>query len=143
MVRQKSGIPTVKWNYDQSAVVAVLHLSEVCCSEHHISTHIHIPLLLWALFLCLRKASGVAGAGLLAISLGTRQTLSACACLVILWLERSLLAPRLVGWCSWEGCQYSNILVSILALNQACASMSKRRLGNQSYFRDSSLLYRR
>ena len=29
MVRRESGIPTVKWNYDQSAVVAVLHLSEV------------------------------------------------------------------------------------------------------------------
>lgn len=29
MVRQELGIPTVKWNYDQSAVVAVLHLSEV------------------------------------------------------------------------------------------------------------------
>ncbi|CAB1330892.1 unnamed protein product [Coregonus sp. 'balchen'] len=28
MVRQEAGIPTVKWNYDQSAVVAVLHLSE-------------------------------------------------------------------------------------------------------------------
>lgn len=28
MVRQKLGIPIVKWNYDQSAVVAVLHLSE-------------------------------------------------------------------------------------------------------------------
>ncbi|XP_072313318.1 ubiquinone biosynthesis monooxygenase COQ6, mitochondrial [Eucyclogobius newberryi] len=28
MVRQKLGIPTVKWNYDQSAVVAVLRLSE-------------------------------------------------------------------------------------------------------------------
>lgn len=28
MVRKESGIPTVKWNYDQSAVVAVLHLSE-------------------------------------------------------------------------------------------------------------------
>ncbi|XP_051502797.1 ubiquinone biosynthesis monooxygenase COQ6, mitochondrial-like isoform X2 [Myxocyprinus asiaticus] len=28
MVRIESGIPTVKWNYDQSAVVAVLHLSE-------------------------------------------------------------------------------------------------------------------
>ncbi|XP_075964261.1 ubiquinone biosynthesis monooxygenase COQ6, mitochondrial [Anarhichas minor] len=28
MVRQELGIPTVKWNYDQSAVVAVLHLSE-------------------------------------------------------------------------------------------------------------------
>ncbi|MCI4382684.1 hypothetical protein PGIGA_G00017610 [Pangasianodon gigas] len=28
MVRSKAGIPTVKWNYDQSAVVAVLHLSE-------------------------------------------------------------------------------------------------------------------
>ncbi|KAM4625816.1 ubiquinone biosynthesis monooxygenase COQ6, mitochondrial [Polymixia lowei] len=28
MVRQESGIPAVKWNYDQSAVVAVLHLSE-------------------------------------------------------------------------------------------------------------------
>uniref|UniRef100_A0A7N6FEC0 Ubiquinone biosynthesis monooxygenase COQ6, mitochondrial n=1 Tax=Anabas testudineus TaxID=64144 RepID=A0A7N6FEC0_ANATE len=28
MVRQQLGIPTVKWNYDQSAVVAVLHLSE-------------------------------------------------------------------------------------------------------------------
>uniref|UniRef100_A0A3Q3A1P8 Coenzyme Q6, monooxygenase n=1 Tax=Kryptolebias marmoratus TaxID=37003 RepID=A0A3Q3A1P8_KRYMA len=28
MVRQGLGIPTVKWNYDQSAVVAVLHLSE-------------------------------------------------------------------------------------------------------------------
>ncbi|XP_036810754.1 ubiquinone biosynthesis monooxygenase COQ6, mitochondrial isoform X1 [Oncorhynchus mykiss] len=26
MVRQEAGIPTVKWNYDQSAVVAVLHL---------------------------------------------------------------------------------------------------------------------
>ncbi|KAI4879787.1 hypothetical protein NFI96_027200 [Prochilodus magdalenae] len=30
MVRREAGIPTVKWNYDQSAVVAVLHLSEVC-----------------------------------------------------------------------------------------------------------------
>lgn len=29
MVRQKLGIPIVKWDYDQSAVVAVLHLSEV------------------------------------------------------------------------------------------------------------------
>ncbi|XP_037551326.1 ubiquinone biosynthesis monooxygenase COQ6, mitochondrial isoform X2 [Nematolebias whitei] len=29
MVRQELGIPTVKWNYDQSAVVAVLHLSEL------------------------------------------------------------------------------------------------------------------
>ncbi|XP_076604280.1 ubiquinone biosynthesis monooxygenase COQ6, mitochondrial isoform X1 [Chaetodon auriga] len=28
MVRRELGIPTVKWNYDQSAVVAVLHLSE-------------------------------------------------------------------------------------------------------------------
>lgn len=28
MVRQELGIPTFKWNYDQSAVVAVLHLSE-------------------------------------------------------------------------------------------------------------------
>lgn len=28
MVRKQLGIPTVKWNYDQSAVVAVLHLSE-------------------------------------------------------------------------------------------------------------------
>ncbi|KAM8833976.1 ubiquinone biosynthesis monooxygenase COQ6, mitochondrial [Synchiropus picturatus] len=28
MVRQELGIPTVKWNYDQSAVVAALHLSE-------------------------------------------------------------------------------------------------------------------
>ncbi|XP_010787410.1 ubiquinone biosynthesis monooxygenase COQ6, mitochondrial [Notothenia coriiceps] len=28
MVRQALGIPTVKWNYDQSAVVAVLNLSE-------------------------------------------------------------------------------------------------------------------
>ncbi|XP_076017847.1 ubiquinone biosynthesis monooxygenase COQ6, mitochondrial [Genypterus blacodes] len=28
MVRKALGIPTVKWNYDQSAVVAVLHLSE-------------------------------------------------------------------------------------------------------------------
>ncbi|XP_030642238.1 ubiquinone biosynthesis monooxygenase COQ6, mitochondrial [Chanos chanos] len=28
MVRREAGIPTVKWNYDQSAVVAVLHLSE-------------------------------------------------------------------------------------------------------------------
>ncbi|XP_057715937.1 ubiquinone biosynthesis monooxygenase COQ6, mitochondrial isoform X2 [Corythoichthys intestinalis] len=28
MVRRQLGIPTVKWNYDQSAVVAVLHLSE-------------------------------------------------------------------------------------------------------------------
>lgn len=31
MVRRELGIPTVKWNYDQSAVVAVLHLSEVSC----------------------------------------------------------------------------------------------------------------
>lgn len=30
MVRREAGMPTVKWNYDQSAVVAVLHLSEVC-----------------------------------------------------------------------------------------------------------------
>lgn len=30
MVRREAGIPIVKWNYDQSAVVAVLHLSEVC-----------------------------------------------------------------------------------------------------------------
>uniref|UniRef100_A0A672FU58 Ubiquinone biosynthesis monooxygenase COQ6, mitochondrial n=1 Tax=Salarias fasciatus TaxID=181472 RepID=A0A672FU58_SALFA len=29
MVRRELGIPTVKWNYDQSAVVAVLHLSEL------------------------------------------------------------------------------------------------------------------
>lgn len=29
MVRKGLGIPTVKWSYDQSAVVAVLHLSEV------------------------------------------------------------------------------------------------------------------
>uniref|UniRef100_A0A674NS22 Ubiquinone biosynthesis monooxygenase COQ6, mitochondrial n=1 Tax=Takifugu rubripes TaxID=31033 RepID=A0A674NS22_TAKRU len=29
MVRKSLGIPTVKWNYDQSAVVAVLHLSEL------------------------------------------------------------------------------------------------------------------
>ncbi|XP_059376746.1 ubiquinone biosynthesis monooxygenase COQ6, mitochondrial [Carassius carassius] len=28
MVRREAGIPTVKWNYNQSAVVAVLHLSE-------------------------------------------------------------------------------------------------------------------
>ncbi|XP_053488753.1 ubiquinone biosynthesis monooxygenase COQ6, mitochondrial isoform X2 [Ictalurus furcatus] len=28
MVRREAGIPTIKWNYDQSAVVAVLHLSE-------------------------------------------------------------------------------------------------------------------
>uniref|UniRef100_A0A8C7DF96 Ubiquinone biosynthesis monooxygenase COQ6, mitochondrial n=1 Tax=Oncorhynchus kisutch TaxID=8019 RepID=A0A8C7DF96_ONCKI len=28
MVRREAGIPTVTWNYDQSAVVAVLHLSE-------------------------------------------------------------------------------------------------------------------
>nr|XP_020446572.1 ubiquinone biosynthesis monooxygenase COQ6, mitochondrial [Monopterus albus] len=28
MVREELGIPTVKWNYDQSAVVAVLHLAE-------------------------------------------------------------------------------------------------------------------
>nr|XP_006632435.1 PREDICTED: ubiquinone biosynthesis monooxygenase COQ6, mitochondrial [Lepisosteus oculatus] len=28
MVRRDTGIPLVKWNYDQSAVVAVLHLSE-------------------------------------------------------------------------------------------------------------------
>uniref|UniRef100_A0A673AR78 Ubiquinone biosynthesis monooxygenase COQ6, mitochondrial n=1 Tax=Sphaeramia orbicularis TaxID=375764 RepID=A0A673AR78_9TELE len=33
MVRQKLGIPTVKWNYDQSAVVAVLHLSELSDTE--------------------------------------------------------------------------------------------------------------
>lgn len=32
MVRKGLGIPTVKWNYDQSAVVAVLHLSEVSIS---------------------------------------------------------------------------------------------------------------
>lgn len=40
MVRQGLGIPTVKWNYDQSAVVAVLHLSEVSitfntCIQHN------------------------------------------------------------------------------------------------------------
>uniref|UniRef100_A0A8C7YLQ0 Ubiquinone biosynthesis monooxygenase COQ6, mitochondrial n=1 Tax=Oryzias sinensis TaxID=183150 RepID=A0A8C7YLQ0_9TELE len=35
MVRQELGIPTVKWNYDQSAVVAVLHLSEL--SDTHSS----------------------------------------------------------------------------------------------------------
>uniref|UniRef100_A0A8C7QSQ1 Ubiquinone biosynthesis monooxygenase COQ6, mitochondrial n=1 Tax=Oncorhynchus mykiss TaxID=8022 RepID=A0A8C7QSQ1_ONCMY len=33
MVRQEAGIPTVKWNYDQSAVVAVLHLSELSDTE--------------------------------------------------------------------------------------------------------------
>lgn len=33
MVRREAGIPTVKWNYDQSAVVAVLHLSEVWWSS--------------------------------------------------------------------------------------------------------------
>uniref|UniRef100_A0A7N6B3V4 Ubiquinone biosynthesis monooxygenase COQ6, mitochondrial n=1 Tax=Anabas testudineus TaxID=64144 RepID=A0A7N6B3V4_ANATE len=33
MVRQQLGIPTVKWNYDQSAVVAVLHLSELSDTE--------------------------------------------------------------------------------------------------------------
>uniref|UniRef100_A0A3Q3RQ84 Ubiquinone biosynthesis monooxygenase COQ6, mitochondrial n=1 Tax=Mastacembelus armatus TaxID=205130 RepID=A0A3Q3RQ84_9TELE len=33
MVRQELGIPTVKWNYDQSAVVAVLHLSELSDTE--------------------------------------------------------------------------------------------------------------
>lgn len=34
MVRRELGIPTVKWNYDQSAVVAVLHLSEVQSDFH-------------------------------------------------------------------------------------------------------------
>uniref|UniRef100_A0AAR2J4H6 Ubiquinone biosynthesis monooxygenase COQ6, mitochondrial n=1 Tax=Pygocentrus nattereri TaxID=42514 RepID=A0AAR2J4H6_PYGNA len=33
MVRKEAGIPTVKWNYDQSAVVAVLHLSELSDTE--------------------------------------------------------------------------------------------------------------
>uniref|UniRef100_A0A8C4F2C6 Ubiquinone biosynthesis monooxygenase COQ6, mitochondrial n=1 Tax=Dicentrarchus labrax TaxID=13489 RepID=A0A8C4F2C6_DICLA len=33
MVRRELGIPTVKWNYDQSAVVAVLHLSELSDTE--------------------------------------------------------------------------------------------------------------
>uniref|UniRef100_A0A4W4GCA6 Ubiquinone biosynthesis monooxygenase COQ6, mitochondrial n=1 Tax=Electrophorus electricus TaxID=8005 RepID=A0A4W4GCA6_ELEEL len=33
MVRREAGIPTVKWNYDQSAVVAVLHLSELSDRE--------------------------------------------------------------------------------------------------------------
>uniref|UniRef100_A0A8C2IPD0 Ubiquinone biosynthesis monooxygenase COQ6, mitochondrial n=1 Tax=Cyprinus carpio TaxID=7962 RepID=A0A8C2IPD0_CYPCA len=33
MVRREAGIPTVKWNYDQSAVVAVLHLSELSDTE--------------------------------------------------------------------------------------------------------------
>ena len=35
MVRQEAGIPTVKWDYDQSAVVAVLQLSEVSSSRCH------------------------------------------------------------------------------------------------------------
>uniref|UniRef100_A0A8C2BCH2 Ubiquinone biosynthesis monooxygenase COQ6, mitochondrial n=1 Tax=Cyprinus carpio TaxID=7962 RepID=A0A8C2BCH2_CYPCA len=33
MVRREAGIPTVKWNYNQSAVVAVLHLSELSDTE--------------------------------------------------------------------------------------------------------------
>uniref|UniRef100_A0A8C7DAH5 Ubiquinone biosynthesis monooxygenase COQ6, mitochondrial n=1 Tax=Oncorhynchus kisutch TaxID=8019 RepID=A0A8C7DAH5_ONCKI len=33
MVRREAGIPTVTWNYDQSAVVAVLHLSELSDTE--------------------------------------------------------------------------------------------------------------
>uniref|UniRef100_A0A8C8FUE6 FAD-binding domain-containing protein n=1 Tax=Oncorhynchus tshawytscha TaxID=74940 RepID=A0A8C8FUE6_ONCTS len=33
MVRQEAEIPTVKWNYDQSAVVAVLHLVGHYCME--------------------------------------------------------------------------------------------------------------
>lgn len=37
MVRQEAGIPTVKWNYDQSAVVAVLHLSEVRFTSYNLS----------------------------------------------------------------------------------------------------------
>lgn len=39
MVRRELGIPTVKWNYDQSAVVAVLHLSEVS-NMHNLRTQI-------------------------------------------------------------------------------------------------------
>uniref|UniRef100_A0A673Z6P7 Coenzyme Q6 monooxygenase n=1 Tax=Salmo trutta TaxID=8032 RepID=A0A673Z6P7_SALTR len=48
MVRQEAGIPTIKWNYDQSAVVAVLHLSEVRCTSYNLSispTHPYIPFL--------------------------------------------------------------------------------------------------
>lgn len=44
MVRRELGIPTVKWGYDQSAVVAVLHLSEVSitfstCIRYSLSTY--------------------------------------------------------------------------------------------------------
>lgn len=48
MVRRELGIPTVKWNYDQSAVVAVLHLSEasitsvqLCILYHNASLPAH------------------------------------------------------------------------------------------------------
>lgn len=41
MVRQKLGIPIVKWDYDQSAVVAVLHLSEVSIVLKYITMTVH------------------------------------------------------------------------------------------------------
>ncbi|TNM95473.1 hypothetical protein fugu_016556 [Takifugu bimaculatus] len=41
MVRKSLGIPTVKWNYDQSAVVAVLHLSEP--TENNIAWQRFLP----------------------------------------------------------------------------------------------------
>ncbi|XP_047201282.1 ubiquinone biosynthesis monooxygenase COQ6, mitochondrial isoform X3 [Girardinichthys multiradiatus] len=41
MVRQKLGIPTVKWNYDQSALVAVLRLSE--STENNVAWQRFLP----------------------------------------------------------------------------------------------------
>lgn len=41
MVRKKLGIPTVKWNYDQSAVVAVLRLSET--TENNVAWQRFLP----------------------------------------------------------------------------------------------------
>lgn len=35
-VRQAAGIQNVSWNYDQSAVVATLHLSEVRVWAHYL-----------------------------------------------------------------------------------------------------------
>ncbi|KPP68286.1 hypothetical protein Z043_113045 [Scleropages formosus] len=41
MVRREAGIPAVKWNYDQSAVVAVLRLSEV--TENNVAWQRFLP----------------------------------------------------------------------------------------------------
>ncbi|KAM6912557.1 ubiquinone biosynthesis monooxygenase COQ6, mitochondrial [Xenentodon cancila] len=41
MVRKELGIPTVRWNYDQSAVVAVLHLSE--STENNVAWQRFLP----------------------------------------------------------------------------------------------------